>query len=376
MHPPIKLFECSVSGAGIVAATETLVGGAIATGRNVQALECALGDYLGTDNVVCMGDMTHALALSLHLAGVGPGDEVMTLAFNCLSSNSAIAQVGARPVWVDIDPLQGSMSLDDAALAVTPRTKALVLYHLAGYPADVAAFRAFCDERSLALIEDVNNALGASVNGIKTGVTGDYAVVSFYPNRQVNGLEGAALICADPDKARMARSLRRFGIDAARFRDANGEIDGTVDVAKIGMSSPLNNVNASVALAHLPSLDERLARNRRNVRQLRGTLSPDSRIWPITPGQGADPAYWVWLVRTDDRDQVMSTLKSAGVHCSKLHHPNDSYSGFAAAGRLLPGTRTLEREMMALPCGWWLDEGDISVISETLRSAGADVGRP
>lgn len=376
MRTLIKLFECSVSEAGVAAATETLLGGTIASGQNVQALERALGDYLGTDNVVCMGDMTHALAMSLHLAGVGPGDEVMTLAFNCLSSNSAIAQVGARPVWVDVDTVHGVMSLEDAALAVTPRTKAVVLYHLAGYPADVAAFRNFCDARGLVLIEDSNNALGASVNGVKVGVTGDYAVVSFYPNRQVNGLEGAALICADPAKTQTARSLRRFGIDAGRFRDATGEIDRTVDVAEIGMSSPLSNVNASVALAHLPSLEERLARNRRNVRQLRDALSPDSRVRPITPTPGADPAYWVWLVRTDDRDHLMSTLKAAGVHCSRLHHPNDSYSGFGAAKRLLPGTRTLELEMMALPCGWWLDEGDILVISEALRNAGANIGRP
>lgn len=375
MTTPVKLFECAVPASGLAAAETVLRQGAIAAGANVPALEQALSERLGS-NVVCMADMTHALALALHLGGVGVGDEVQTLAFNCMSSNSAITQVGARPVWVDIDARTGTLSLEDAARAVTARTKALVVYSLAGYPADAGALRRFCDERGLILIEDANNALGATLDGVQAGLVGDYAVLSFYPNRQLNGLEGAALICRRSEDAESARRLRRFGIDAPRFRDANGEIDPAIDIPEIGMSAAMSNINAAVALAHLASLDERLARNRVNVARLAGALSPDGPIRPIAPLDGAAPAYWVWLVACSDRDRLMAILKGRGVQCSKLHHPNDSYSGFGAESRPLPGTRTLQREMTALPCGWWLEDEDVSTIIDALRIAEAELGRP
>lgn len=366
---PIKLFECAVEPAGIRAAQEVLAQGQIAAGPNVPALERALGGYLGGADVVCVGDMTHALWLALRLSGVGVGDEVLTLALNCMSSNSALALAGARPVWVDVDPVTATMYLDDAAKALTSRTKAVVVYHVAGYPADVFAIRAFCDAHGLIMIEDANNALGASVTGTKAGLVGDYAVLSFYPNRQINGLEGGALVCRDAAKASEARRLRRFGIDAERFRTVSGEIDPAADIPDIGFSSPMNNVNAAVALTQVASVDRRLKRNRLNVARLQQAAGSMLGLAPVRPGAGALPAYWVWLVRAARRDAIMTQLKAEGIQCSRLHQRNDRYTGFAAQSRELPGTDSLEAEMFALPCGWWLDDTEIEAMSVAVEAA-------
>src|SRR6185503_10916748 len=100
------------------------------------------------------------------------GDEVLTLAVNCMSSNSAIVAAGAMPVWVDVDPSTMTLDIEDARRAVTPRTRALIVYHVAGYPADISAIEAFCSEHDLTLIEDANSAFGGRIGGRQIGSLG------------------------------------------------------------------------------------------------------------------------------------------------------------------------------------------------------------
>lgn len=372
---PIVLFDCRPEPAAIDALAPVLASGQLASGPNVGALEQALAHYLQRPDVVCLGDVTHALALALQLAGVGPGDDVLTLSYNCMSSNAAIAHVGARPVWVDIDDATASMSPADCERAITPRTKALVVYHVAGYPAPLPALRAFCDAHGIALIEDANNALGATLDGRRIGTFGDFAVFSFYANRQVNGIDGAALVCPDEASAAEARRLRRFGIDVPRFRDAHGEIDPRSDIPRVGMSSPLNHVQATLALAHLRTLEARVERNRQHVATLAARLADTPALAPVAWAPGARPAFWAWLVRCAERDVLMERLKARGVQCSRLHQPNDVYTGFDSAARALPRTARFIGEVLALPCGWWLDDATLNRLVEDVRVAADSLRR-
>jgi perosamine synthetase len=365
--PPVALFDCRLGPEAQAVLQPVLAGGQLAAGPNVAGLEQDLAAYLGGGRVVALGDMTHALTLALQLAGIGPGDEVLTLAYNCLSSNTAIAQVGAVPVWVDIDPALACLSVADCEAARTPRTRALVVYHVAGYPAPLEALRAFCDQHHLVLIEDANNALGARWNGRPVGLVGDFAVFSFYANRQVNGIEGAALVCPDEATAREALRLRRFGIDMTTFRDPLGEINPASDVPRIGMSSPLSHVNATLARHQLRTLDERLARNRRHVAWLGQALAGVEGIDPIGWPEQADPAFWVWLVRCAQRDRVLAELKQQGIQCAKLHQPNDVYTGFGSPRRPLAQTDRFMAGILALPCGWWLTEAALVSVADGVR---------
>jgi dTDP-4-amino-4,6-dideoxygalactose transaminase len=369
MSAPIVLFDCRPEPAMLEALAPVLATGMLASGPNVAALEAAIAQRVQRPDVVCLGDMTHALALALQLAGVGPGDDVLTLSYDCMSSNSAIAHVGATPVWVDIDGATATMSPADCERAITPRTKALVVYHVSGYPAPLHELRAFCDRRGIALVEDANNALGAALDGRPIGSFGDFAVFSFYANRQVNGVDGAALVCRDAASAAEARRLRRFGIDLSTFRDPRGEIDPASDIPQVGMSSPLNHVQATLALAHLGTLDARLERNRRHVDVLASRLADVAALRPVTWAPGAQPAFWTWLVRCDGRDGVLERLKARGVQCSKLHQPNHVYSGFGSAPRTLPGTDRFIDEVLGLPCGWWLDDAALDRLCGEIRTA-------
>jgi perosamine synthetase len=365
--PPIALFDCRLDDSAIAAAHNAFVSGALASGPAVPAFETELAAWLDAEQITAVSDLSHAMQLALRLAGVGAGDDVLTVAFNCLSSTVAIAQVGARPVWVDVDPVHATMCVADAERAITPRTKALVSYHIAGYPADIVALNALCARHGIKHIIDANTALGSRINGHPVGTAGDFGVFSFYPNRQIGSVEGAALFCKDPADGAHARRLRRFGIEATRFRDGDGEIAPGEDVAELGLSAALSNVNAAIARSRLPTLDARIAATRANVTVL-SDLTKLAATTPVRLIAGHDPAYWTWLVTCDARDALMRSLKARGVNCSKLHQPNDIYSGFSASARPLPGTRALEATMLALPCGWWLGGDDLTRIAGAVMS--------
>ena len=368
MADSVPLFDCRVGPEAQRLAAEILESGVLAGGASVGELEAALSRRLGGRPVVVLSDMTQALVLALRLSGVGQGDEVLTMALNCMSSSTAISLADAVPVWVDLDPATATVDLEDCRRAVTGRTKAMVVYHLAGYPADIIGCRALCAEHGMTLIEDANAALGAVFGGLPIATVGHFGILSFYANRQVNGVEAGALVCSTEEEAARARRLRRFGVDPSGFRDARGEIDPTADVAEIGLSAALSNVNACLALHSLRSLAERLAASRANAHAMRDA-SEGTALRPIAWARDSDPAFWTFLVRSERRDEELARFKKLGVAASGLHQRNDRYSGFWASRRRLPGTDVLERELFALPVGWWITSMQMAVLTRAIRAS-------
>ncbi|MBO6768986.1 MAG: DegT/DnrJ/EryC1/StrS family aminotransferase [Erythrobacter sp.] len=347
-----------------------LESGQLAAGAKVHALEDAIGSLSSGKEAVAFSNMSMALTIALEIIGVGVGDEVLTLSLNCLSSNSPIKNVGATPVWVDVNPQTATMDTEDAERKITPRTKAIIVYHVAGYLAETERLRAVCDQAGIALIEDANAAFGSQYsNGSNAGSIGDFAVFSFYANRQVNGIEGAALICPNADTAQRARRLRRYGVDENRFRDERGEIDPTADVAEIGYSASMTNVNAACALANLRTLDERMAAVRRNRNLYNNALKNVEGVDLVAALDGTDPANWVMLLLCERRDDLLASLKARGIGSSCLHQPNHIYSGFEGRESSLPGTLHLSQRMIAIPCGWWIDTQTIMQVIQEISAS-------
>lgn len=368
----IQLFDCRLTETALTTLAVPLRLGQLAAGPAGGQLEDVIAARFPGRYAVAVSDMTHALVMALRLAGVRRGDQVLSLAFNCMSSNAAIGMIGADVAWVDVDPATATFDVDQARSRLTTRTKAVVVYHISGYPADLAQLRAFCDAHGLPLIEDANNAFGASVDGQPVGMLGDFSIFSLYANRQLNGIDGGILLCARPEDAAHARRLRRFGIDVARFRDVDGEIDPMLDIPEIGTSASLDNIHATLALDSITDVDDRIARSRRNAALLAGATS-SLPIVPIAVLPGAEPVYWTWLIRLNERDTVMRALKKRGIMCSKLHYPNHHYTGFRTTPgesvQELPGTTTLQEEMLAIPCGWWIDDAAVAAIAVAIGEA-------
>lgn len=352
------------------AALEVLRSGRIASGEYVGKFEQGIGKIVGNPNVVSTHDMTNAVFLALHLAGVRAGDEVLTTAFSCMATNSAVSHAGATPVWVDVLPRSVDMSVADAARKITPRTKAIIMYHVAGYPGPAREMAELCKARGIALIEDCDNALFATQDGAHVGGHGDFAVYSFYPNRQINCTEGGALVCKSADMAARARQLRRFGIDGVKFRTAQGEINPLADIPEIGWAYTMNNLCAALGHAQLDAAAQRVDRARANVQRLRSRLADTKGITPLNAAAGANPAYWVMLCLAENRDALLQHLKDQGVAASILHHRNDTYSGFHAVP-MGPDTETayLQQHIIGLPCGWWLGDSDVDTIGNVCTQA-------
>ena len=371
----VALFKPHHTAASEAAAIEIMRSGQIASGPKVTEFQNALANWTSHSPVVSTDDMSGAMLLALRLCGVGSGDEVLTSAYTCLSSASPIANLGARPRWVDVDADTGLLDPEVLAERITPRTRACVVYHAAGYPARMPAIAALCRKHGIALIEDCNNAFGARLHGKPLGYWGDAAVYSFYPNRQINAAEGGAVSFRDASLVDAALRLRRFGIPTSGFRDAMGEIDPRCDVPAIGWSAAMSQLNAALGLAQLPGLEQRLSATRANAAALTARLSVVPGIRVVAPTTGADPVYWGLLALTEHRDTVLAELKRRGVMASKLHHRLDSYSGFAAEPVRLSGTTVFMDRVIALPCGHWLQSEELDhvaeVVEESIRSARA-----
>lgn len=344
--------------------SSVLQSGAVASGPYIQKFEKGLGDLLNESFVVSTSDMSAAMFMALYLSGIRKGDEVLTTAFACMSSNSPIHAIGATPVWVDLAP--GSFHMDPAHLEelITEKTKAVLLYHTAGYPANSKAISEICKRHGIALIEDCDNAFLAENQDGLSGSYGDFSVHSFYPNRLINAIEGGALVCKKKDDFDRACRLRRFGVDPTTFRNNIGEINPQSDIAEVGWSMNLSNLHCAVGSIQLNDVQDRLAAIRRNAHIIDSYIDNLEGISRPQLQTGDKPAYWVYLLQVKNRDLFIKRLKEEGIHASSLHQRNDVYSGFNASKSHLPVTTEIQSSVLALPVGWWLSENDICAMMD------------
>ena len=201
-----------------------LSSGQIAGGPSVAIFERSLREYLGNPWLTTAGDISTALTLCLFQAGVRPGDDVLMSPLVCLSTACPVRNLFANVRWCDIDPMTGNIDPAEVAKKVTPKTKAIVVYHWAGNPADLDAIHAAARAHNLAVIEDAGEALGAEYYGNRIGATGsDYTAFSFYPNRHLTTIDGGAITCAREEDYEKLRWLKRYGIHQPSFREQDGE---------------------------------------------------------------------------------------------------------------------------------------------------------
>lgn len=367
MGKNIPLFGIYHDASIDAAALDVMHSGQIASGTFVKQFADGFGKLVQQSHVVTVNDMSSAIQIALRIIGVGPGDEVLTASFACMSTNAPIATSGATAVWVDIDIDSGCIDPEALERAITPRSKAVIVYHLAGYPADIRRIAQICQERGLQLIEDCDNALLATAEGTQVGSFGDFAIYSFYPNRQINATEGGALTCRRAEDAERAIRLRRYGIDLPRFRDSQGEIDPACDIPEVGWGATLNNLCSAIGNAQLKTVAGRITQSRRVAAQLTQELSQLSGVELIAPLPGAVAPYWVFLIKLNNRDQALVELKRHGVQASKLHYRTDQYSGFIATPTALPQTEHFMDRVLGLPCGWWLTEDDLEIMISIVK---------
>jgi perosamine synthetase len=343
----------------------TFSSGQIAGGPSVTAFESLLGDYLGNPWITVNGDVSTALTLCLFQAGVRPGDDVLMSPLVCLSTACPVRNLFANVRWCDIDPMTGNIDPAEVAKKVTPKTKAIVVYHWAGNPADLDAIHAAARAHNLPVIEDAGEALGAEYHGRKLGAAGsDYTVFSFYPNRHLTTIDGGAITCARPQDHERLRCLRRYGIHQPSFRGEDGEINPASDIPVAGWNSYMNHIAATIGVAQMEHLPSIIARHQENGLYYDERLAAVPGVTVLKRPPNSRSAYWVYTFLAQERDRLLKVLRQQGVYASKVHLRNDLYTCFGSDRKALPGVDHFSTQCLSIPCGWWVSANDRARIAD------------
>ncbi len=254
---PLKFASPLIDEATIAAVGDVLRSGHITSGPWVERFEAALSAFCGGRPVRVLTSATAAIEVALQLAGIGPGDEVITCGQSFFTVLNMIVKQRATPVFVDCDLVTRNIELGRVAARIGPRTRAIMPTHWPGSLVDMDALYALARHYGLRVIEDAALVLGSRWQGRPVGSFGDLVTFSFHPNKNITSIEGGAIVCNDPDEARR--------IDVLRFHGIERLPDGTRDVAFAGGKFNLPDVNARIGVAQLERLPEFLAHRRRLV---------------------------------------------------------------------------------------------------------------
>ena len=329
-------------------------------GPEVEELETALGEYVEAKHTITVASGTDSLEIALRALDIGPGDEVLTVPFTWISTAEVILQVGAKPVFVDIDPLDFNIAVDRIESAITPRTKALLPVSLFGQMPDYDAINAIAAKHGITVIEDAAQSFGATRHGRKScGVT-TIASTSFYPAKPLGCYgEGGALFTNDDDLALKMRAIRTHGGIRRHFHDL------------VGMNGRFDTLQAAIMLGKWPGFaDEVVARERLGAR-----YSEKLRDVCETPGirEGNTHVYAQYTIRVPDRDTLGEKLKGKGiptaVYYPKCLHEQPVFSHLGYSYGDFPAAEAASREVLSLPLNPYLTEAEQDFVIKGVREA-------
>ncbi|OHD14846.1 MAG: pyridoxal-5'-phosphate-dependent protein [Spirochaetes bacterium GWB1_48_6] len=338
---------------------EVLYSGMVAEGEYVYRFEKAFGEYFGLPNLLSQSSGTAALHTALTLAGVGPGSEVVSTPMTAEPTNMAILYSGAKVVWADVNSENGTLDPDSVRDAITPKTKAIMIVHYAGYPTDMESIMKIAAEKSIPVIEDCAHSLGAMYDGKPIGTMGDYSIFSFQAIKHFTTVDGGAISIKDDKRIDEAKRFRWFGM-------LKGVSRTEVDIESIGYKYNMSNVTAAIGLTQLKVVDSVLSRHIANGRYYDEKFSSISGFAPARFDIKASPSYWVYTLLCDDAAGAERILKEHEVIASKLHKPNNRHSIFSGSARKLPGLDRFYSRLLHIPCGWWVTDDDRAMIVDAL----------
>ncbi len=344
----------------IPALENVLYSGMIAEGEYVYNFESEFAKTFRLPLALATSSGTGALHMALLLANVAHGDEVITTSMTAEPTNTVILQCGAKPVFADVDPMTGNLDPESVESLVTSRTRAIVVVHYAGFPANLKALRQIADQNGVALIEDAAHALGSSYDGQGVGTFGDYAIFSLQAIKHMTTVDGGILTMRDSSKASDARKLRWFGM-------AKGVPRTEVNIERIGFKYNMSNVSAAIGLVQLETITSRINRHIDNGDFFNKNISAISGLDVTRIDSECQPSYWLYTILSENSEAVERCLTEAGVSASKLHRPNHYHSVFASMYHAMPGLDAYYRRLTHIPCGWWVSDEDREYIVDTLR---------
>jgi dTDP-4-amino-4,6-dideoxygalactose transaminase len=348
---------------------EVLRSGRLSLGPAIDRFEELLAERVGAPYAAAVSSGTAGLHLLCHMAGFGPGDEVITSPFSFVASANCFIFEGAAPVFADVDPQ--TLNLDPAAVeaAITDRTRGIVAVDIFGYPCELDELRAIADRHGLALVEDSCQALGAEYRGAPIGSHGPSAVFAFYPNKQIATGEGGVVTTHSEEEWRQLRSLRNQG------RAYEG--GSWFHHVRLGFNYRWTDLQAALGIAQLEKLDEILRRRNEVAARYAELLGGVDGVEAPLPDDADHRRSWfVYVVKLApelDRDRVMGEMRSRGVAVAEyvpcIHLQPYMRERYGFGEGLCPVAEDASRRTLALPFATALEAEDQERVVEALRGA-------
>ncbi|MBA4495986.1 DegT/DnrJ/EryC1/StrS family aminotransferase [Paenactinomyces guangxiensis] len=342
------------------AVDNVLDGGKYILGPEVKALEEEIAAYCGVKYAIGVANGTDALLLALDAAGIGAGDEVITTPFTFFATAEVVSQLGAIPVFVDIDPKTYNIDVDQIKEKINSKTKAIIPVHIFGQPANMDEIMAIANEHNLFVLEDAAQALGSEYKGRKVGSLGHAATFSFFPTKNLGGYgDGGMVVTNDEELAKKIRILRVHGSNPKYYH------------SMIGYNSRLDELQAAILRVKLRYLDE-WNQGRREKAALYNEWLKEAPV--VTPFAAEDRKhiYHLYIIQTDDREELMKHLKEKGIATGVYYpvplHQQEVYKHLEYGEGSLPNSEFMSKRTFALPLFAELEDVKVRMITETIKN--------
>jgi dTDP-4-amino-4,6-dideoxygalactose transaminase len=381
----LPFHKPSIGEEEIAEVVDTLRSGWLTSGEKAQRFERDFARLLGVPGALAVNSGTAALHLAMLVAGVEAGDEVLVPTYTFTASAEAVTYAGARPVLVDVDPATCNATADTLARAIGPRTRAMVVVHIAGQPCDMDPIRALAAAHGLAIIEDAAHALPASYRGRAIGTLGDAAAFSFYATKNVTTGEGGMLVAADEAALERARVLACHAISRDAWKRYREEGTWYYEVVGNGCKYNLSDVLASLGIHQLRRLDDLHARRVAYAERYRRGLADLDAVATPAEASGTRHAWHLFLLRLVPdalrigRNRFIDELRErkigTSVHFIPLHlHPHYQAAWGYECGEF-PGAEEAYQSTISLPLYPAMSPSDVDDVVAAVRDVAATYRR-
>lgn len=374
MKKDIQLFKVFMSPNAKVEVGKVLDSGYIGQGPKVEEFEACLRNFLNTDRVLTLNSGTSGLHLALHLLkkqnNIQDCDEVLATALTCTASNWPILANGLKIKWVDINPRNLNMDLDDLERKITHKTKAIIVVHWGGYPVDLDRLKAI-QEKSYqiygfrpAIIEDGAHAFGSEYKGQKLGNHGNMVMYSLQAIKHITSVDGGVLVLPNQELHRRGKLARWYGIDREGNRK---DFRCEADIEEWGFKFHMNDVCATIGIENLKFAEEILSKHRSNAAYYDKNLSNVVGVTTLERNRDHNSAFWIYSMLVENRDGFYKHMKEHGVIVSQVHERNDKHTCVKEYRSSLPTLDKTIPSLVSIPVGWWVNEEDRQYIVDCIK---------
>jgi len=366
MNELMPIFCPAISERAIACVLDVLKSGWISEGKRVCEFERLFCSSFGQAHALALNSGTAALHLAILGAGIEPGDEVITTAQTFVATSMAILYAGGVPVFADITPGGPNIDHRDIETRITERTKAILPVHYGGYPCDMDEINTIASRHDVVVIEDAAHAMGAMYKKRSVGALGDFAIFSFQAIKLITTGDGGMLVCRKESDHERAYRRRWFGIDRKNRRASEiGQPEW--DIGEIGYKYHMNDIAASLGIAHLEEFPKKLDRRRGLNESYRGELGkvPGLRLLEEKPDRQS--ACWLFTMTVEKRQDFIRAMKSRGIEAAVWHQRIDSNAVFGGLRADLPNLEDFDRKQVSIPLRDTLTDENVDTILNAVQ---------